>query len=227
MNTIHTFFEGLGIDPWNYLCVNMATTGVKAPIGVIEIAGKFGSDEEYFQQFVAPDDVMVPSDLNYAYTRIARHAYDNETTDTSDFLGEFLAYVREKPVDIVLINNEWWLKRMSKDNVNRSLFPLFSSLGRFPIFPIVAYETARVAQDYTLFDNEHMESIYDVTKNINAMKRQSPKGISCDIDCGYANREGPDMDIYDMTVAQENVRKMVYIWENMLGNNQAQEQLTR
>jgi hypothetical protein len=205
----------------------MATTGVKKPIGVIEVSGKFGDNDEYFQQFISPEDILIPSDLNYAYTRIPRHLYDAEVMDTVDFIVEFVGYMKEKPVDIVLVNNSWWLTRLAKDPVNRSLFPLFSTIGKPPIFPITAYETARLAADYTLFDSLYIESPWELMDHINKVKKQCPRGISCDIDCAYTNREGPDDAFEYMTVAQESVKKMVHIWESMLRNNQAQEQLIR
>lgn len=215
-------FRGMGIDPFNYLCLNVATTGIKSPVGILEIAGRFGESDHDFQYFLSPEGMFVPSDLNYAYTRIPRGLYDKEVMDACDFLEEMVPLMKEKPPEIIIINNEWWLGKVIKDSANSQLSPFFGCFGRIPIFSVSYYETARSGMSYTIF-SPMFEYCNELIDHIKIMKRQSPKSFACDIDGSYSVREGEDFPTHKMTAAQEAVKKMSFIWENILGNNEAQE----
>ena len=212
----------MGIDPDNYLVLNIATTGVKPPIGVLEIAGRFGESEEPFQYFVEPDDIMIPSDLNYAYTRIPRYLYDNKVTDGESFLDEFLPLMREMRPEIVIINNDWWFDRVSKDPANRKMSAFFPAVRRKPIFPISVYEKARTGSDYTIFSRA-FEFYHELLDDMKRASRQAAKGIAVSVETSYAERGGPERECGESTAAQIAVDDMVYIWENILNNNEEQE----
>ena len=216
-------FRGMGIDPFNYMCINMATTGVKAPIGILEISGKHGESDQDFQYFLSPEGMFVPSDLNYAYTRIPRGLYDREVMDTPDFLDEMIPLMKERPPEIIIVNNEWWLGRIAKDKANGLLSPFFGSFGRIPVFSISYYETARAGMAYTIF-SPMFEYCSELIDHIRIMKKQSSRDYACDVDCAYAIREGEEFPIHKMTAAQEAVKKMSFIWESILANNAAQEE---
>lgn len=222
MLTGRQIFESMGIDPDNYICINFATTGVKSPIGIIEFSGRFGEAEKDFQYFLAPEEMMVDSDLNYAYTRIDRYKYDQGLEDTQAVLNEVVCFLREKPVDIVLVNNEWWLRKLIKEKPNRMLSPLFMRLGTAPVFSLSYYETARVAADYTIF-HPTFEYCSEMNDHIATLKKQAPREYVCDIDKSYDIRGGEEFNINNMTASQETVAKMVYIWNEILRNNDAQE----
>jgi len=215
-------FENMSIDPDNYLCVNFATTGIQPPIGIIEFAGRLGEAEHNFQYFLAPEDMMIGSDLNYAYTKIDRYKYDRNIIDTQDFLNEFVSFLRERPVSIVIINNEWWFRRIMKDKANRLLSPLFSALGRVPVFPLSYYETARVAYDYTLF-SPSFEFCGDLIEHIKRLKKQAPKEYAYAIEDSYEIRGGEEIDDTNLTASQLNVLKMDYVWNNILNNTEYEE----
>ena len=215
-------FENMGVTPDDYLCLNIATTGVKEPIGVLEISGRFGLADHDFQYFLSPDDMVVPSDLNHAYTRIPRYLYDKEVTGIDFFLSDMVPFMRERPPSIVIINSDWWLQRLSKSKSSRMLSPFFACLGRHPIFSVSFYEKARVGMDYTVFTRA-FEYCHELIKDIKRVKTQAPREYACDVDCGYDSREGEEFNTNKMTSAQEEVRKMVYIWNNILDNNEAEE----
>ena len=226
MNTGRQVFEGLGIDPDNYLCLNFATTGIYSPIGVLEIAGRFGEESDRFSYFVEPSDMMIPSDLNYPYTKIDRHVYDRNKVDTSVVLNDFLPYLREKAVSILLINSPYWFGKLRKERVNSGLFPLFSVLNTLPMFPISSYETARLAHDYTIFDKP-FEAYYEMFNHMERLRKQAPADYRCNVDDGYSLRGGEEGFDDTMTASAVSVEKMVYIWNDILRNNEASEVLNR
>lgn len=226
MKTCRNVFSELGVDADNYLILHMATTGVKSPIGVIEITGRFGERGPDFQYFLSPEDMILESDLNYAYTRIKRSKYDEEVMETSAFLEEFMGYFREAPPSIIVVNNESWLRRVAKENPNRMLSPLFSAIGRRPVFSLSYYETARMGADYTLFDGTY-EFTHNMLEHIQLMKKQAGKGYVCNVDGSYEERGGPDTsdadEVSGLTASQVESKKMKFIWEDMMNNNEARE----
>lgn len=223
MRTAHGVFQNMGIDPDKYVCVNMATTGVTTPIGILEIAVRFGEESELQQYYVSPESVIVPTDLNYPYTKIERGVYDRDLMEPEQVVSELVLYMKERSPSIVIINNGWWFDKLHKEPANRALSPLFARLKTRPVFPLTAYEVARKFMDYTIYDGE-FEYANEMIRHINRLKRQSPSGSSVTVDEAYAERFGEEFpDIPGLTNAAKAVAQMSAIWENILSNNEAEE----
>jgi hypothetical protein len=134
-----------------------------------------------------------------------------------------LGYIRANGPEIVIVNNEWWVNKISNDRPNAQLNPLFTRLGNIPIFSLSYYETARAACDYTIFSPQ-FEYYYELSEHIGRVRKQAPKSYKCDIDCSYEVRGGPEIEPeFGRTTAEEMVMKMRYIWEQILSNNEEQE----
>lgn len=216
-------FNGMGIDPDNYLILNFATTGVSSPIGVLEITGRYGETDEDFQYFIEPENMLIPSDLNFSYTGIPRHLYDENIEDTEEFIKVFNSYLRERRPEILIINNEWWVNKLSNERPNAKLSPFFAQVGNIPIFSISYYETARAGCDYTIF-TPIFEFYYEMAEHIARMKKQASNVYKFDVDSSYVVRGGPEIpEEFGRTVAQEQVMEMRFIWEQILSNNEAKE----
>ena len=220
----HVFME-MGIDPDNYLCLNYATTGVKPPIGVLQVSGRFGQDTSPFRYFIIPEGVIVNSDLNYPYTRISRSEYDDSCITQSDFCRDMVPQIREASPSIVLINNSWWNEKVSKDAANSGMSAFFAEVSRIPAFPVSEYEAARRGCNFTVF-TDTFEMYFDMLNRIKMLAKQTPREHKVNLDEAFAARGGDMESLYEGPEEPEsdkNVEKMVFIWENIINNQEENE----
>ena len=208
-------------DPDNAMAVNFATTGLSSPVGVLEIAVLYPGETEPVSYFVEPQDTIIPSDLNFQYTGILRHMYDDELVPAAVAVEEILSYVNQRDPEVLLINNEWWMRKLMRDQANVELAPLFASLGRLKIWEVPVYETARVAANYTLFDTQYFETFRELRDFVSKLAKQVPYGARLDLDKALAAR-GLD-PVPRMTLSQVSVETMRMLYERMLEGSERDE----
>lgn len=210
-------------DPEEAMGLSFATTGITSPIGILEVAISYPGEQDVISYFLEPDGIIIPSDLNFKNTGILRSQFEDGLRTPEEFLEEVLGYMHSRPPSVCLVGNVWWLGKMKKDPANAALSPFFAAVGRRPVWPVPAYETARKASDYTLFDTQYMESMFDLIQHVERLSKQAPRDsrISSAEAVGLRELTLPPQS----TKASEQANQLSELYAAMLSGTEADERM--
>lgn len=215
-------FSAMGVYPDSPVCLNIATTGVTEPMGILEVTGSIG-DDDGFQYFLKPEEPAVPHSLNYDYTWIPRHMYENSAITYSEFLAEIMPYLRERDPPVLVMNTESWFRKLRKSPSCSGLSPFFAFLAKLPLFPFLDYERARVEADFTIFDGT-WEFFHEFREGMASAVSKVRYRYSVDLDKAYEIRGLPEIKPeFGVTRADVNAAKLKGLWECLMRSDEEDE----
>lgn len=205
----------------SYLAFNVATSEITNPT-VLEFYGTFGDTGESFRYFIEPpDNVYVPDDLNYTYTKIPRAAYNESKVTPLEFMREFFVLLEQHTVTYSVINSDNWLGQVVKGNPHLS--PLWATLEAMPAMSLLDYENARVSYKYAMQDYTYYDRIEDVFAKAIYLAKKGAKGYRMTLEACLINRKKIVKRDITNTVAQEYTDFMTDIWKDVLQNDKMEE----